>query len=185
MCMGVLFALHAWNACRGQRKESDPLEPELRMVVSCLVGAGNQTWVLWKSNLEHWTISPAHCEDFLKKWLCVCVFYVCLCVPLGAHAEIRGRQQGPAPPLTLTNPGVGLVASKPPKSSCLPAPSPSKAGVKDVLGSLTQLFRCVLGLNSGPHACTGNIHVLWATSQALRILGILVGVLFVTSHLFL
>ena len=33
----------------GQKMESDPLEPELQMVVSCHVGAGNRTQVLRKN----------------------------------------------------------------------------------------------------------------------------------------
>ncbi|CAO2579474.1 hypothetical protein LEMLEM_LOCUS1012 [Lemmus lemmus] len=35
MCIGV--------------KVSDPLKLDLQTVVSCHVGAGNRTWVLWKS----------------------------------------------------------------------------------------------------------------------------------------
>lgn len=34
----------------GQKTASDPLEPELQMVMSYCVGAGNQTWVVCKSN---------------------------------------------------------------------------------------------------------------------------------------
>lgn len=33
-----------------QKRASDSLELELQMIVSCHVGAGNQTLVLWKSS---------------------------------------------------------------------------------------------------------------------------------------
>ena len=35
---------------RGQKRASDPVEPDLETAVSCSVGAGNQTQVLWKSS---------------------------------------------------------------------------------------------------------------------------------------
>ena len=35
---------------RGQKRALEPLELELQMVVSCYVGARNQTWVLCKNN---------------------------------------------------------------------------------------------------------------------------------------
>lgn len=34
---------------RGQKGASGPLELELWTVVSCHVGSGNQTWVLWEA----------------------------------------------------------------------------------------------------------------------------------------
>ena len=42
---------HVCSAHGSQKGQSDPLELELQMVVSLYVGAGNQTWVLWKSSL--------------------------------------------------------------------------------------------------------------------------------------
>lgn len=42
--------MHMPGAQGGQKMMSDPLELELLMVVSCHVGAGNQTQVLCKSN---------------------------------------------------------------------------------------------------------------------------------------
>jgi hypothetical protein len=44
------------SACRGQKRVSDPLGLEFQTVVSCLVGAGNWTWVLWSAvgALNHW-----------------------------------------------------------------------------------------------------------------------------------
>jgi hypothetical protein len=45
-CMSV----HCLHAGRGHKRMSEPLEPELQMVVSCFVDAENQTQVLWKSS---------------------------------------------------------------------------------------------------------------------------------------
>jgi hypothetical protein len=78
MHVGV-FCLHAClciictgEALRGQKKALDLLELELKMVVSCPVGTGNQTWVL--------TIKPSPqlgFNLFLIRGVCVCV---CVCV---------------------------------------------------------------------------------------------------------
>lgn len=54
MCMGVLLAyvcvLCACSACRGQKRASDALEPELQTDKSCFLGVGTRAWVLWKSS---------------------------------------------------------------------------------------------------------------------------------------
>jgi hypothetical protein len=44
MCTVYMSGVHG-----GLKKVLDPLELELSTVVSCHVGAGNQTWVLCKS----------------------------------------------------------------------------------------------------------------------------------------
>ena len=55
MCLGVLpvcnsvHHVYAWSL-GGQKRVSDVLDLELQKVMSCLVCAGNQTQVLWKSN---------------------------------------------------------------------------------------------------------------------------------------
>lgn len=38
------------GALEGQRKDSEPLELELQIVMNHLVGAENLTWILYKSN---------------------------------------------------------------------------------------------------------------------------------------
>lgn len=48
ICVGI--CLHACSAWRGQKKASDSLELELQTIVSCHVGARNQTLILCKSN---------------------------------------------------------------------------------------------------------------------------------------
>lgn len=51
ICLYVcLYTVCMLSACGGQKRTSDPLEPELQMVVTHHVGAGNQTWDLWKSS---------------------------------------------------------------------------------------------------------------------------------------
>ena len=71
--MGVLPAcmyaniLSVCSAHRGQKRASDPLEPELQMVLSCQTGARKQTPVPCKSSqcsqpLSH--LSPGHCCEF-------------------------------------------------------------------------------------------------------------------------
>lgn len=47
MCMGVLAA-RIYVHHRGQKRKLEPFELEVRMVVNR--DAGNQTWVLYKSN---------------------------------------------------------------------------------------------------------------------------------------
>ena len=42
--------MHMFGGLRGQKKAWDSLELELQMLVSCHVGAGNQTWILWKNS---------------------------------------------------------------------------------------------------------------------------------------
>lgn len=53
MHMSPFTLMYVWvtYACpqRGQRRVSDPLEPELGTVVSCHISAGNQTYVLCKN----------------------------------------------------------------------------------------------------------------------------------------
>lgn len=44
----VFTCVHYYSAHGGQQRESDPLEPELEAAVSCLIGAGSRTWVLWR-----------------------------------------------------------------------------------------------------------------------------------------
>lgn len=46
----VISALRVYSALRGQKMVSDPLELELKMVVHCHVGTGNQIWVLCRSS---------------------------------------------------------------------------------------------------------------------------------------
>lgn len=51
-CIGMylnvcLCTTHILRACRGQKRESEPLKLELPEVVSPLVGAGTQIWILW------------------------------------------------------------------------------------------------------------------------------------------
>lgn len=86
MCTGVLpacmFTHYLWAWC--------PWRPEggircsgtrVKTVVSCCVGARNQTQVLWKSSQYsyHWPISPA--PRFIIYILCAQMFclHVCLC----------------------------------------------------------------------------------------------------------
>ena len=73
---------------------SDPLELELQIVVSCHVGAGNSTWVFWKSSQCFvsllvtlicitliWHIKIQDWQGAVKissSSVCVCV-YVCVC----------------------------------------------------------------------------------------------------------
>lgn len=47
---------HLWFL-RGQKKASDTLELELQIVMSCYVGAVNQTWVLCKSSKGSYPLS--------------------------------------------------------------------------------------------------------------------------------
>lgn len=62
-----LYVLSLWttdmpSTHRSQKRVVDPLEPELQMVVSGHVGAGNGTQVLWiktASVLNHWDRAPA------------------------------------------------------------------------------------------------------------------------------
>ena len=61
---GYAYTAHIPGVCRGWKRVLDPLQLELQMVVSCHVGAENQTWVLWKSS----TITTHHtrpCFSFL------------------------------------------------------------------------------------------------------------------------
>lgn len=48
MHMGVLLASASGHHMHAVA--SDPLDLELQMIVSCQVGAGSQTQVLWKSS---------------------------------------------------------------------------------------------------------------------------------------
>ena len=45
-----LCTIFVSGAHRSLKRKPDPLELELKMLVSCHVGSGNWTWVLWKSN---------------------------------------------------------------------------------------------------------------------------------------
>ena len=44
-----VYHMHVWYP-KNQKNESEALELELQTVVSCHVGARNQTLVVWKSN---------------------------------------------------------------------------------------------------------------------------------------
>lgn len=65
MCMSIFVCMYTYVpqvsiALRGQEKVLGPLELDLQMVVSCHVGAGNWTRVLWKSAVDapnYWAIS--------------------------------------------------------------------------------------------------------------------------------
>ena len=55
MCMGVCPACMSLITCmpgahRGQERLLDTLRLELQTVVSCYVGGGTQSWVLWKNS---------------------------------------------------------------------------------------------------------------------------------------
>jgi hypothetical protein len=50
MCVCVCVCVCVCGAHTSQKRASDPLEPELEMVVSYCVGSRNHTWVLWKSS---------------------------------------------------------------------------------------------------------------------------------------
>jgi hypothetical protein len=55
MCMciwpaRVVCATHVCSAYGGQKTACAALDLELKMVVSCHVGAGKRTWILWKSS---------------------------------------------------------------------------------------------------------------------------------------
>jgi hypothetical protein len=70
-----VYYLHAW-ACGEKEEESELLELELQMVVSCHVGTETQTCVLWESHLSRcsltmlWTASGTKDLKGAK-----CVFY--------------------------------------------------------------------------------------------------------------
>lgn len=54
MCMCLLEGMYVYYMCigalRGQKKASDPLKLEFQVVMSYCMGAGNLSWVLWKSS---------------------------------------------------------------------------------------------------------------------------------------
>lgn len=45
-------ALHVYSFSGGQKRASGPLDLELGIVVSCHVGTGNQTQVLWNNSVS-------------------------------------------------------------------------------------------------------------------------------------
>lgn len=53
------MSVSAAHAAQGQKRASDPREPELQTVVSCLVGVGIECGVLWKSKCKHVTTQPS------------------------------------------------------------------------------------------------------------------------------
>jgi hypothetical protein len=68
-----MFCLHVClstsylsSASGGQKRIPDSIELESQPVVSCNVGAGNWTQVLWKSSQCSWIIYPAPVLMFLK-----------------------------------------------------------------------------------------------------------------------
>ena len=61
VCLVCMYT-HECNTLRGQKRALNPLDLELRMVVSCHVGSGNGTWVLCKNSqypLNCWGLSLA------------------------------------------------------------------------------------------------------------------------------
>ena len=54
----LIYASYACNTCRGQERALVPLDLELKMVVSCCVGARNLAWILWKSSQCSLTTEP-------------------------------------------------------------------------------------------------------------------------------
>ena len=73
----VHVCLHVFNmhqvqgsACGSQKVASECLEWELQVVMSCHVGAGNWTWVLWMNHsaLNCRAISPALAVHFQISW---------------------------------------------------------------------------------------------------------------------
>jgi hypothetical protein len=69
VCVWVL-CLYTWlctlwvpGALKGQKRASYPMGLALQTLVGHYVGAGNQTWIFWKSSFNqcfnYWSISPA------------------------------------------------------------------------------------------------------------------------------
>lgn len=86
LCVLELVYMHHMcaEACGGENRASNPLELELQMVVTCLVCAGSQTWILyvevkgqcgvssfllllrvWRSEFTHRVISLARHYPFV------------------------------------------------------------------------------------------------------------------------
>lgn len=102
---------HVCSSLRVQ-KVSDPLKLELRMVVSYYLGAGNQTWVFWRSGstLSHGAISlQPHLASFSSQ---VSVPRLPLrCLPGNPITNNLSPSQAPPPHLLtlFTGPNTSVV----------------------------------------------------------------------------
>lgn len=63
-----MYVYAPFVCCRGQKKELDPLELKLKMIVSHYFYAGNQTQGLCKSNKHSWPLS----YHFIPSYLFLC-----------------------------------------------------------------------------------------------------------------
>ena len=72
------FKIFTLSAPKGQKRVSSPPELELQRVVRHPIGAGNYTWVVWRtgSDLNHWAISPH--PIFL---ICCQKIFICFLLP--------------------------------------------------------------------------------------------------------
>ena len=59
---------------RGQKRVSDSLQPELHMVVSCSVDAGNQTFILRKNSRGSLPLSHLSSSSVISTWSILSLF---------------------------------------------------------------------------------------------------------------